>query len=229
MPVSVACTIGRHDSAARSAASEACWAGAQLCWKDEVEDWATSNWTPSAARWRLMSGNAVSKQTSGPSRSVPVSITTCWVPGLRSWPAALPTDVAQPSTERSGMYSPKGTSRILSYVGPVTPSGPISSEVLEMPAPSARGASTLTSRSAPTSRDRAASRVRGRRVVGEVHADAALAPHHQVGVGADQPAGQLRPRGRSARRAYRRHRAAPRRSGPTRTPGPAAPTATPRP
>ena len=117
MPVSVACTIGRHVSAARSAASEACCAGAQLCWKDEVDDWATSNCAPSAARWRLMSGNADSKQTSGPIRSVPVSITTWRVPRLRSSPAALPTEVAQPSTERSGMYSPKGTSRILSYVG----------------------------------------------------------------------------------------------------------------
>ena len=31
---------------------------------------------PSSARWRLMSGNADSKQTSGPIRSAPVSITT---------------------------------------------------------------------------------------------------------------------------------------------------------
>ncbi len=62
-----------------------------------------------------MSGNAVSKQINGPTRSpCPTLMTTCSVPCLRSTPAALPTEVAQPSSERNGMYSPKGTSRILS-------------------------------------------------------------------------------------------------------------------
>lgn len=89
--------------------------GAQLCWKDEVDDWAISNWAPSSARWRLMSGNADSKHTIGPVFSPwPTSITTCSVPCLRFSPAALPTEVTQPSSERAGMYSPKGTRRILS-------------------------------------------------------------------------------------------------------------------
>jgi hypothetical protein len=62
-----------------------------------------------------MSGNADSKHTIGPMLSpCPTSITTCSVPRLRSSPAALPTEVAQPSTERKGTYSPNGTSRILS-------------------------------------------------------------------------------------------------------------------
>lgn len=62
-----------------------------------------------------MSGNADSKQTIGPTLSPwPTSITTCSEPCLRFSPAALPTEVAQPSSERKGMYSPKGTSRILS-------------------------------------------------------------------------------------------------------------------
>ena len=78
-----------------------------------------------------MSGNAVSKHTSGPIRSPgPASITTCSVPRLRSSPAALPTDVAQPSSERAGMYSPNGTSRILSYRSPVGPCGPTRTELL---------------------------------------------------------------------------------------------------
>ncbi len=114
-PVSVACTIGRPVSAARSAASEACCSGAQLCWKVEVADWAISTWAPSSTRLRLMSENADSKHTIGPIRSPrPASITTCRVPCLRSSAAASPTEVAQPSNERAGMYSPKGTSRILS-------------------------------------------------------------------------------------------------------------------
>ncbi|GDY40371.1 hypothetical protein SANT12839_012530 [Streptomyces antimycoticus] len=114
-PVSVACTIGRQVSAARSAASEACCSGAQLPWKVEVEDWTTSIRAPSRARVRLMSGNADSKHTSGPIRREPGRfITTGSVPRWRSSPAALPTEVAQPSSGRAGTYSPKGTSRILS-------------------------------------------------------------------------------------------------------------------
>lgn len=114
-PVSVACTIGRQVSADRSAASEACCSGAQLCWKVEVEDWTTSTRAPSRTRFRLMSGNADSKHTSGPIRRESGSvITTGFVPRWRSSPAAFPTEVAQPSNGRAGMYSPKGTSRILS-------------------------------------------------------------------------------------------------------------------
>lgn len=78
-----------------------------------------------------MSGNADSKQTIGPTRSpFPTFITTCSVPCLRSSPAALPTEVAQPRTLRAGTYSPKGTSRILSYRSPVGPSGPTRTELL---------------------------------------------------------------------------------------------------
>lgn len=78
-----------------------------------------------------MSGNALSKQTIGPiRRPSPTSITTCSVPCLRSSPAALPTEVAQPSSDRNGTYSPKGTSRILSYRSPVGPWGPTSTELL---------------------------------------------------------------------------------------------------
>ncbi len=158
-PVSVAWTTGRPDSAARTAAREACWAGAQLCWKVEVEDWATISPAPARASRRLRSGKAVSKQTSGPVRSPPeVSITTCRVPGCRSSPAARPTEVAQPSSDRAGTYSPKGTSRILSYRGPAGPEAPTSTEVLEIPGRPRRRASTLTSSSAPVRRDRAASR-----------------------------------------------------------------------
>ncbi len=120
-PVRVACTIGRPFSAARRAASEACWAGAQLSWKVEVADCATSREAPSRVRRRLMSGKADSKQTSGPRRT-PVrpsgrpgrSMTTGASPRMRSSPAARPTEVAQPSSARAGTYSPKGTSRILS-------------------------------------------------------------------------------------------------------------------
>ncbi len=78
-----------------------------------------------------MSGNALSKHTIGPIRSPsPASITTCSEPLLRSSPAASPTEVAQPSSERAGTYSPNGTSRILSYRSPVGPSGPTSTELL---------------------------------------------------------------------------------------------------
>lgn len=118
IPVSVAWTIGRPFSAARSAPSEACWAGAQLCWNVEVADWATMTCAPSRTSLRLMSGNAVSKQTSGPIRSPRAPsgrvITTWRSPRSRSSPAALPTDVAHPSRERAGTYSPNGTRRILS-------------------------------------------------------------------------------------------------------------------
>lgn len=38
-PVSAACTTGRPVSAARTALSEACWAGAQLDWNVESEVW----------------------------------------------------------------------------------------------------------------------------------------------------------------------------------------------
>lgn len=67
-----------------------------------------------------MSGNADSKQISGPTRSpfppsAPGSdIVTCRVPRSRSSPAARPMETTQPSAERAGMYSPNGTSRILS-------------------------------------------------------------------------------------------------------------------
>lgn len=101
---------------------------AQLCWNVDVDDWAISNWAPSRASRLLMSGNADSKQISGPMRSLSApareectgdggsgtDITTCRFPRSRSSPAALPTDVTQPSTERAGMYSPNGTRRILS-------------------------------------------------------------------------------------------------------------------
>ncbi len=130
-PVSVACTIGRPVSAARSAASEACCSGAQLRWNVDVDDCASSTPAPSCTRWRLMSGNAVSKHTIGPiRRPSPTAMTTCSEPRLRSSPAAFPTDVAQPSSERAGTYSPNGTSRILSYRSPVGPSGPINTELL---------------------------------------------------------------------------------------------------
>ncbi len=66
-----------------------------------------------------MSGKADSKQISGPIRSVPppgsgTVITTFWVPRRRSTAAALEKWEIHPRTGRSGMYSPKGTSRILS-------------------------------------------------------------------------------------------------------------------
>ncbi len=38
-PVNAACTTGRPVSAARSAPSEACWAGAHVDWKVDVADW----------------------------------------------------------------------------------------------------------------------------------------------------------------------------------------------
>ncbi len=38
-PVRAACTTGRPVSAARTAPSAACWAGAQLCWNVESEVW----------------------------------------------------------------------------------------------------------------------------------------------------------------------------------------------
>ena len=51
------------------------------------------------SRWRVMSGKAVSKQTIGPiRRPSPTFITICRAPRLRSSPAALPTEVAQPSS-----------------------------------------------------------------------------------------------------------------------------------
>lgn len=120
---------------------------------------------------RLMSGNADSKQTSGPTRrpSAPgTRIVTGPVPRSRSSPAARPIEVAQPMADRAGMYSPNGTSRILSYRSPVSPSGPTSTALLKMPvrpAPSVCRASTLTRTSAPTVRDSAASRaaISGRR------------------------------------------------------------------
>ena len=77
-----------------------------------------------------MSGKADSKQTSGPNRSR--AGVHHHLVGARPAVLAgrLATEVAQPSTDRSGMYSPNGTSRILSYVGRVIPCGPTSTEVL---------------------------------------------------------------------------------------------------
>lgn len=87
-----------------------------------------------------MSGKADSKQTNGPRRTeVPAarppgrpgrSMTTGASPRTRSSPAARPTEVAQPNSARAGTYSPKGTSRILSYRSPVGPCGPTSTALL---------------------------------------------------------------------------------------------------
>lgn len=73
-PVSVACTIGRPFSAARNAASDACCSGAQLPWNDEVADWASNSRAPSRVSCLLISGNADSKQTSGPIRVPPSAV-----------------------------------------------------------------------------------------------------------------------------------------------------------
>ena len=83
-----------------------------------------------------------------------------------------------------------------------------------MPCRRASRASTLTSRSAPTCADSAASRARGR--AGRPgRADAALAPHHQVGVAARQLPGELHLARRSAAsRGCRSPRAARPRSAP---------------
>ncbi len=64
-----------------------------------------------------MSGNADSKQISVPTGSGRPSRSTTGsrcteLPGARFSPAAALTPATQPSSGRSGMYSPNGTSRI---------------------------------------------------------------------------------------------------------------------
>src|SRR5712691_9873595 len=107
-----------------------------------------------------MSGNADSKQTSTPTcserppRSVACS-RAAPVPAIMFCGAALLIFVSQPSSWRNGMYSPNGTSRVLTYV-PSMPFAPISAATLVLP-PAASSASWLTRICVPTDADRALS------------------------------------------------------------------------
>src|SRR5664280_2053839 len=111
---------------------------------------------PRRAAVRARSGNADSKHTSGPTRTLPAVSTVTCEPRPRSSGAALDTSVSQPRTRRNGTYSPNGTSRVFVYC-PRTPAGSTSTDVLRMP-PSPPRASTLTSRSPPTRADTSRSR-----------------------------------------------------------------------
>ena len=151
-PVRAAWTTGRPVSAARTAPSDACWAGAQVRWNVESEVWYTMSWAPRPVSTRDMSGKADSKQISTPRGSGwPDRLVACRrcapSPGTILLGAALLIRASQPSAARSGMYSPNGTSRVLVYE-PAMPCGPISSATLDR-APSGRDASWLTSTSAP--------------------------------------------------------------------------------
>jgi hypothetical protein len=79
-------------------------------------------------------------------------------PGTRSSAAASVKSATQPKTGRSGMYSPNGTSRILSYHA-AGPAAVIRTADLEI-RPFGRRASTLTSTSVPAAAAAATSRSR---------------------------------------------------------------------
>ena len=114
MPLRAAWSTGRPDSTARTAARLACWSSPQLPWKVVSAVWTTTRSAPPAARFLARSGKADSKQTSGPTDSSPAGSTARRAPRCRSTAAASVSRVTQPSSGRSGTYSPNGTSRILS-------------------------------------------------------------------------------------------------------------------
>ena len=126
-PVSAACTTGRPVSAARSAPSEACWAGAQLS-----GTWSRRSGTRSAGRpGRRPPGTCRGRRTRSRSarRAGAAARPGRRVDQLR--PVARDhvarrrlADPGQPAERaRNGMYSPNGTSRVFVYEPPRSRAG----------------------------------------------------------------------------------------------------------